>query len=599
MYSGDESKKDDCPALYAKNELFFPDTPIIDLLQRRNEFESKMTRLFRSNRGPRIKNLLPNQESALRWLLQNNQISVLNADKNLGPVVMERDKYLHFAYKDHLQDTNTYLRLSKNEASRRLYKTSERIFNFIDIFENGSLSKNDSTYILRTTEKNLDKPSYMYLLAKINKSPLKTRAIISYSGSLCHGLATWLDVYLKKIIKHMPYVATSSKTIVEELRKQRWNSNATLFTMDAVSMYTNIHLGHALPAILSFLTDTPLGKEIMTRENLNLAQLEYALDLIMKNNIFQFGDTYWLQIAGTAMGTPPAPDYATLYFAIYEYSLIPLFPEISYYRRYIDDGFAIWLPNQLHSPAFQDQRYQEFQDATQKYGYDHEFFQDNDLRPLQWTFEKRCKKAIFLDLTITLDDDTIETTIYEKKLNLYLYLPPHSCHPPGVLKGLIFGFAYRAKSLCTNPNDRIPFLRKCYHRLLHRGHSIAKIKPIFHEAIAKVLRSAPISTTNEKIQDTLQPLFLHLKYNPFDPAPRELQDIFKDTIVSPSDRPLITDVDTLNNFDAKPDFNRMIVCYSGQRKLGTILSPRRHRFGKTFQVASHFEETYPDFPHGL
>jgi hypothetical protein len=177
----------------------------------------------------------------------------------------------------------------------------------------------------------------------------------------------------------------------------------------------------------------------------------------MKNNIFQFRDTYWLQVASTAMGTPPAPDYATLYFAIYEYYLIPLFPEISYYRRYIDDGFALWLPNPTHLPALQDQRYQEFQDSIQKYGHDHEFFQDNALRPLQWTFEKRCKKAIFLDLSITLNDDTIETTIYEKKLNLYLYLPPHSCHPPGVLKGLIFGFAYRAKSLCTNPKDRIPF----------------------------------------------------------------------------------------------------------------------------------------------
>ena len=142
----------------------------------------------------------------------------------------------------------------------------------------------------------------------------------------------------------------------------------------------------------------------------------------MNNNVFQFGDTFWLQLAGTAMGTPPAPDYATLYFAIFELSLIAKFPEITYYRRYIDDGLGCWNHSHNLSLIEDTARFELFKSEVNSFGVNHPFFSDdNPLRPLRWTFSERTKNAIFLDLEIFIQNRSITTKIYKKAQSIFVF----------------------------------------------------------------------------------------------------------------------------------------------------------------------------------
>jgi len=68
-----------------------------------------------------------------------------------------------------------------------------------------------------------------------------------------------------------------------------------------------------------------------------------ALELIMNNNVFQFSDTYWKQTSGTAMGTPPACMWATLFFNSHEKKLCTTYNRwLLDWARYIDDGIGIW-----------------------------------------------------------------------------------------------------------------------------------------------------------------------------------------------------------------------------------------------------------------
>ena len=115
------------------------------------------------------------------------------------------------------------------------------------------------------------------------------------------------------------------------------------------------------------------------------------------------------------------------------------------------------------------------------------------------------------------------------------------------------------------------------------------------KAINRVLTPSSAATTHQrhrKQTSTRDPLFFHLKFNPFDPRASAYQKIFQDTIVDPPGKPHISTIDTGNLFKGKPDFDRLITCFHGQRKLGSILAPRKHRFGANFSV-SEFIKSHP------
>jgi hypothetical protein len=89
------------------------------------------------------------------------------------------------------------------------------------------------------------------------------------------------------------------------------------------------------------------------------------------------------------------------------------------------------------------------------------------LEKLTWEVQERTDKVNFLDLWISFPNGKLQTSIYEKPMNLYLYLPPKSAHSPGVLHGTVIGTIYRYWRLITS--DRKEFQSQCekfFHRLI-------------------------------------------------------------------------------------------------------------------------------------
>ena len=126
------------------------------------------------------------------------------------------------------------------------------------------------------------------------------------------------------------------------------------------------------------------------------------------------------------MGMSPAPTIANLYIAAYEQSHLPpyLSQPLFFLKRFIDDGFGIWLHDA--DPEIDEKNWLDFKNTVNQSG-------------LAWTFSTRSPQATFLDMTVSIENGRLITQLFKKPGALQLFIPPRSCHPPGVITGLIMG----------------------------------------------------------------------------------------------------------------------------------------------------------------
>ena len=158
---------------------------------------------------------------------------------------------------------------------------------------------------------------------------------------------------------------------------------------------------------------------------------------------------------------------------------------------------------------------------------------------LEWMFKSPRKKLVFMDMTIQIKGSKIITTIYAKPLALYQYIPPNSCHPPGVLTGLIFGQILRIYQLCSRSKDIDKELSLFHMRLLQRGYATNKLMPFFEKGINNTLlylfqtQEQRDAVKKAKVGKSDKIIFLHIPYHPQNPSSGFVQNIWRNLVLSP------------------------------------------------------------------
>ena len=182
-------------------------------------------------------------------------------------------------------------------------------------------------------------------------------------------------------------------------------------------------------------------------------------------------------------------------------------------------------------------------------------------------------------MTIKIEGERLVTTIYAKSMALYQYIPPSSCHPPGVLTGLVFGQILRIYQLCSLSNNIDKELSLFYRHLLIRGYKPDNLLPLLEKGINNAITYISLSPEQReakkkaKIGRPDQRIFLHLPYHPQNPSSSFVQHLWRDLVFSLPGKKELTE---LTNWEGHHvPIKRLIVAYHRNPNIANLNSYRK------------------------
>ena len=376
--------------------------------------------------------------------------------------------------KDMLHDTTMYEETDHNKDRKTISLIRQLILN-----TESTLTDKEQDYLTKFE----CKTSTFYGLPKIHKSvtiikaiqeqnteyvhideveDLKFRPIIAGPACPTHRLSNLIDILLKPFIKHIGSYVRDDIDFLNHLPKHIGKCEKFV-TFDNVSLYNNIPHDLGIEALTFWLNRYPADLDQRYTKDFIIESAK----LILHNNHFEFGNSNFKQVLGTAMGTKFAPTYASLVLGFLE---ITMYQRISNkydkshaevinkeFKRYLDDCFLVW--NDTWGDVF------EFHDLL------------NNLHPsIKFTMEQNYDGLAFLDIFVKRKGSSIITDIYYKPTDTKQYLDYNSCHPRHIRRNVPFNLARR---ICTIVEDellrhkRLEELKVC---LIKRHYPLAVIE---------------------------------------------------------------------------------------------------------------------------
>lgn len=349
--------------------------------------------------------LIKKFQKTKEFLSQNKNILITNADKTQKTVLITTESY-NDKILDLLNDRNTYT-LEKKDPTTSIQNRLIKILK----------SWHTNNYITPSLYKKLltnnGTPPKFYGLPKLHKPNIPLRPIVATYSSPTYQISKFYSNILSNITSlnnHSIKDSWSFKKFIDSIKIPKEN---TLFSLDIISLYTNIPIDLALLAVENNWHKINNFTDIPKEEFLN------TLKFILHSTYFTYNNKIYSQQFGVPMGSPISSTIAELVLGELETNLLQSLPSISFYKRYVDD--IIICANPLHIQLIQ----KTF----------------NNYHPrLQFTieFENINKSINFLDLTlIRHPSGAIHTNWHRKNVKTNRYINYYSQTPTKYKRSII------------------------------------------------------------------------------------------------------------------------------------------------------------------
>lgn len=408
-------------------------------------------------------NIHSTEALSLRYLSRNNDIIIKKADKGSTTVILDKDLYVKEVERQ-LNDPSTYKKIDKPLN----VQTKKIINNMVDFMAKKKYISHHLKQNLGSTDNFQDR--YFYILPKIHKNPEdwtipnllpKGRPIISGVGSEMSDVCKYVDFVLQPFVKKLPSYIQSTEHILALLEDFVCPSQSILFTLDVVSLYTNIATDRGIDSIT----------EILTESNSNGVPVNCILTLLRNcliRNDFIFNKNRFLQINGTAMGCAFAPSYANLFMGQLEKRiyLLPEFSNIILWKRFIDDILAVWTGTREDL-----QRFVEVLNSIDD--------------SITFTLTLHETEINFLDVTIFKDPTSsrLLTKMFFKDTDSKTLIHKKSFHPKGVHKSVVKTQIFRYARRSSRKDDFDSACSALFSSLRNQEYSRTFLRNLKKEAL--------------------------------------------------------------------------------------------------------------------
>ena len=208
--------------------------------------------------APTEQNITKEERAAITALSKNNSIVIKPADKGGAIVILNREDYVKEGLRQ-LTDSKVYRRLELDKSVEFLSIIREFLQYSV---REGEIDKEVCDYLSNF----IPRTSRLYFLPKIHKkkTPPPGRPVVSCNGSPTERISEFVDFFLKPFVQKTKSYIKDSTDFLRKLESFRvLPEKAILFTMDVVSLYTNIPTDLGIKTMEEFLeTDLTMKNQV-------------------------------------------------------------------------------------------------------------------------------------------------------------------------------------------------------------------------------------------------------------------------------------------------------------------------------------------------